>query len=90
MATDWVSGRADSISKMAKPRRDCRFSSRGPVHDGRIKPDIVAPERMSIGRSRSTIRRAGSSRSDTRYMFDGGTSMARVVAGCVAVTRAFY
>jgi hypothetical protein len=68
------------------------FSSRGPVHDGRIKPDIVAPGTYVLSaRSRSTNSEGwGVLASDTRYMFDGGTSMATpLVAGCVAVTRAF-
>jgi hypothetical protein len=68
------------------------FSSRGPVHDGRIKPDLVAPGTYVLSaRSRATTSQGwGVPSSDSRYMFDGGTSMATpLVAGCVAVTRAF-
>ncbi len=67
------------------------FSSRGPTNDGRIKPDVVAPGSYILStRSRVTQSKGWGVPGDKRYMFDGGTSMATpLVAGCVAVVRAF-
>lgn len=67
------------------------FSSRGPTHDGRIKPDVVAPGTFVLSsRSRATSSEGWGLSSDPLYMFDGGTSMATpLVAGCAAVIRAF-
>ncbi len=67
------------------------FSSRGPTHEGRIKPDVVAPGTCILStRSRNLVNASpdyGVS-SDPLYFFDGGTSMATpLVAGCVAVVR---
>jgi serine protease AprX len=67
------------------------FSSRGPTHEGRIKPDVVAPGTCILStRSRKLVTPSldyGTS-SDPAYFFDGGTSMATpLVAGCVAVVR---
>ena len=67
------------------------FSSRGPTHEGRIKPDVVAPGTCILStRSRALVTASpdyGVS-SDPAYFFDGGTSMATpLVAGCVAVVR---
>jgi serine protease AprX len=67
------------------------FSSRGPVHDGRIKPDVVAPGTFVLStRSRATQSEGWGLSSDPLYMYEGGTSMATpLVAGCVASVRAF-
>jgi hypothetical protein len=67
------------------------FSSRGPTHDGRIKPDVVAPGTFILSaRSRKTRSEGWGLSSDPLYMFEGGTSMAApLVAGCVANVRAF-
>ena len=67
------------------------FSSRGPTHDGRIKPDIVAPGTWVLSsRSRATKSTGWGASADPLYMFDGGTSMATpLVAGGTAVVRAF-
>jgi serine protease AprX len=67
------------------------FSSRGPTHEGRIKPDVVAPGTCILStRSRMLVTPStdyGVS-SDPAFFFDGGTSMATpLVAGCVAVIR---
>jgi len=67
------------------------FSSRGPTHEGRIKPDVVAPGTCILStRSRNLVTAStdyGVS-SDPAFFFDGGTSMATpLVAGCVAVVR---
>jgi serine protease AprX len=67
------------------------FSSRGPTNDERIKPDVVAPGSYILStRSRATKSEGWELSKDPQYMFDGGTSMATpLVAGCVAVVRAF-
>ena len=67
------------------------FSSRGPIHDGRIKPDVVAPGTYILStRSRATKSKGWELSADPLYMFEGGTSMATpLVAGCVANVRAF-
>ena len=67
------------------------FSSRGPIHDGRVKPDVVAPGTYVLStRSRATQSQGWGVSADPLYMFDGGTSMATpLVAGCVANVRAF-
>jgi serine protease AprX len=67
------------------------FSSRGPIHDGRIKPDVVAPGTFILStRSRATQSEGWELSSDPLYMFEGGTSMATpLVAGCIANVRAF-
>ncbi len=67
------------------------FSSRGPVLDGRIKPDVVAPGTFILStRSRVTQSEGWELSADPLYMFEGGTSMATpLVAGCVANIRAF-
>lgn len=67
------------------------FSSRGPIRDGRIKPDVVAPGTFILStRSRATQSEGWGLSSDPLYMFEGGTSMATpLVAGCVANVRAF-
>jgi serine protease AprX len=85
---------ADPISgdKTAdNPEGMVAFSSRGPVHDGRIKPDIVAPGTFILStRSRVTQSEGWGLSSDPLYMYEGGTSMATpLVAGCVANVRAF-
>ena len=66
------------------------FSSRGPINDGRIKPDVVAPGTFVLSaRSRVTASEGWGLAADPLYMFDGGTSMATpLVAGCVASVRA--
>lgn len=71
------------------------FSSRGPTRDGRIKPDLVAPGTNIVSiRSQaldSSVNGWGPyAPLPTRYMFDGGTSMATpLVAGAAAVVRQY-
>jgi serine protease AprX len=67
------------------------FSSRGPIQDGRVKPDVVAPGTFILStRSRATQSEGWGLSADPLYMFEGGTSMATpLVAGCVANVRAF-
>lgn len=72
--------RADNINGMAA------FSSRGPVDDGRIKPDISAPGTYVLStKSRSTTD-VGWLAYNTSYTYMGGTSMATpLTAGATAL-----
>lgn len=73
---------ADNIDGMAA------FSSRGPVDDGRIKPDIVAPGTyiMSTKSSQAGACGWGAHPTNTEYCYMGGTSMATpLTAGSVAL-----
>jgi hypothetical protein len=81
--------RSDRVAN--NPEGIVAFSSRGPIHDGRIKPDVVAPGTFILStRSRATQSTGWEASADPLYMFDGGTSMATpLVAGCVANVRAF-
>jgi serine protease AprX len=67
------------------------FSSRGPTHDNRIKPDVVAPGTYILStRSRATQSEGWQLSDDPAYMYEGGTSMATpLVAGCAAAVRSF-
>ncbi|KAK3172951.1 hypothetical protein OEA41_006277 [Lepraria neglecta] len=57
-------------------------SSRGPIHRGRCKPDVVAPEAPNL------VQRAKQLDSDGNWCFMSGTSIATpLVAGCAAVLR---
>ena len=74
---------ADNRSQMAY------FSSRGPMPDGRIKPDVVAPGTYVLS-TRSS--RGGGYWAEYpengRYAYNGGTSMAcPLVAGTMALVR---
>jgi serine protease AprX len=73
------------------PEGMAAFSSRGPVDNGRNKPDVVAPGTAILStRSRTTKNTGWLASSDPLYFFDGGTSMATpLVAGCAAVVRQF-
>jgi hypothetical protein len=65
------------------------FSSRGPVDDGRLKPDVVAPGSNIVStRDDSTT---GWGIYNDYYIYMGGTSMATpLTAGAAAVVREFY
>lgn len=67
------------------------FSSRGPTHDHRIKPDVVAPGTFILStHSRDSADTGWGTSADPLYFFEGGTSMATpLVAGCAAVLREF-
>ena len=71
---------ADNTSGMAA------FSSRGPVDDGRIKPDISAPGTFILStKSRSTTD-TGWAAYNSSYTYMGGTSMATpLTAGATAL-----
>jgi len=67
------------------------FSSRGPVVDGRIKPDIVAPGSNILSVRSSVATGTGWGVYNDDYMFNGGTSMSTpLVAGCAALVRQYY
>jgi uncharacterized repeat protein (TIGR01451 family) len=68
------------------------FSSRGPLEDGRIKPDVVAPG-TNILSVRSSQATGGGwwGLYDDYYMYMGGTSMSSpLTAGAVALVREYY
>lgn len=70
------------------------FSSRGPTHDGRIKPDLVAPGTNII--STWSVSASGSLSwglypTNTAYAYLGGTSQAApLAAGAAALVREYY
>ena len=63
------------------------FSSRGPVDDGRLKPDISAPGTFILSaKSRSTTQTGWMPHSNSDYTYMGGTSMATpITAGASAL-----
>jgi subtilisin family serine protease len=68
------------------------FSGRGPAHDGRIKPDVVAPG-TNVLSARSHAPGAGElfGSHDDNYVYCSGTSMATpLTAGVVALIRQWY
>ncbi|MDO5317148.1 MAG: S8 family serine peptidase [bacterium] len=78
---------ADNVSQIAD------FSARGPMRDGRIKPDICAPGTMILStRTREIPSNLTvgweSYAANTNYTYNGGTSMAApLVAGAAALVR---
>jgi hypothetical protein len=72
------------------PSQVAQISSKGPMTDGRIKPDLCAPGTYIVS-TRSTMTSStakGLYPGFERYMFDTGTSMATpFVSGCAALVR---
>ncbi len=67
------------------------FSSRGPMADGRLKPDVVAPGTDILSVRSSLASSDGWGAYDDYYMYMGGTSMASpLTAGAAAVVRDYY
>lgn len=84
IASDLVSGDPESLAG---------FSSRGPIDDRRIKPDVVAPG-TDIASTKSSLAPfanfSGSVPNTSHYAFMGGTSMAApLVSGCAALVREY-
>jgi serine protease AprX len=89
--SECISGDAESMAA---------FSSRGPIDDHRVKPDLVAPG-TDIASTRSSIAPLSNfwgpypatqpPPQDPQYAYDGGTSMATpLVSGCAALVRQYY
>jgi len=67
------------------------FSSRGPLSDGRLKPDLVAPGTNIISTRSSLTAFVGWGVYDAYYLYLGGTSMASpLAAGAAALVRQYY
>lgn len=67
------------------------FSSRGPVLDGRYKPDIVAPGSFIASVRSSQASGTGWGVIDANYMYMSGTSMSTpLTAGAAAIVRQYY
>ncbi|HLN60937.1 MAG TPA: S8 family serine peptidase, partial [Symbiobacteriaceae bacterium] len=67
------------------------FSSKGPTHDGRIKPDLVAPGTWILSTRSSVPGAEYWDVKDARYAYMGGTSMATPLsAGAAAIVRQYY
>ena len=67
------------------------FSSRGPLDDGRLKPDVVAPGTniLSVRSSRGSS--SGWGFYNSTYIYNGGTSMSTpITAGMAALVRQYY
>jgi hypothetical protein len=68
-------------------QRMANFSSIGPTHDNRIKPDVVAPGMWLV----STKINSGYTDDDPNYYIWGGTSMsAPVTTGAMTLFREYY
>jgi len=76
-----------STDKMAdNPQGMAAFSSRGPVDDTRIKPDISAPGSFILSTRSSLQTEDGWGTYDADYFYSGGTSMAcPLTAGAAAL-----
>jgi serine protease AprX len=84
IADETISGSADAIAA---------FSSRGPVTDRRVKPDVVAPgtDIVSAKSRLAPLENFWGPGPQAQYAYMGGTSMAApLAAGCAALVREYY
>jgi len=73
-----------------EPNGMAPFSSRGPVLDGRYKPDVVAPGTNIVSVRSSLATDDGWGVYDSSYLYEGGTSMsAPLTAGTATLMREF-
>ncbi len=82
--------RTDKGEKADNPSAVASFSSKGPMLDGRIKPDLCAPGTyvLSTRSTRTASTGKGLYADNASYIFDSGTSMATpLVAGSAALVR---
>lgn len=99
ISSTWGGGRPADFP--ANPVRDDRvadniaglaaFSGRGPVLDGRYKPDVVAPGTFIASVRSSQASETGWGGIDAYYMYMGGTSMSTpLTAGAATLIRQYY
>ncbi len=82
--------RKDKGHSADNPSSVATFSSKGPMLDGRIKPDLCAPGTfvLSTRSTKTSSQGDGLYDDNPSYMFDSGTSMATpLVAGSAALVR---
>ena len=84
------SRRPEKGTQADNPSAIASFSSKGPMADGRIKPDVCAPGSyiLSTRSTQTTATGKGLCPTNSSYMFDSGTSMATpFVSGSAALVR---
>ena len=82
--------RLDKGRDSDNPSQTAYFSAHGPMHDGRIKPDVCAPGTFVISAksSKSSNGWWGQPSGYDRYLYNSGTSMSTpFVSGCAALIR---
>ncbi len=89
---DDFSAAPTGIDRTSDSRQElAAFSSRGPMNDGRIKPDLVAPGTNILSVRSSLATGSGWGSYNTYYMYMGGTSMASPLSsGAAALVRDYY
>ena len=89
-ATESLRTNVANVAYADNPSQIAYFSSKGPMADGRIKPDVCAPGSYIIS-TRGTMATGtgwGLYGENSSYMYDAGTSMAApLVSGSAALVR---
>jgi len=81
--------KSDHVSN--RPAGIAGFSSRGPVLDGRYKPDLVAPGTNILSTRSSVCTKTGWGVYNDYYLWNGGTSMSTpITAGTAALVREYF